>query len=101
MDINQAIGKRIRTIRIQQGLKQELIADRLNVSPSAYSKMEQGKTNLSVKRIERIAEILEVPLAILVGSNQDAPQPKDYQEEMDKLKAENSLLRERCPLFSR
>ncbi|HLV23327.1 MAG TPA: helix-turn-helix transcriptional regulator [Moheibacter sp.] len=43
--MNTKIGKKIRTIREKKGLSQEAMADRLNISRSAYSRIETGETS--------------------------------------------------------
>ncbi|WP_299821009.1 helix-turn-helix transcriptional regulator [uncultured Pontibacter sp.] len=52
--------KKIRNIRQQKGYSQEYMAHRLNISQNAYSKIERGFTDVTVKRIYEIAEILEI-----------------------------------------
>ena len=53
-------GNAIRIQRVIKGYSQEYMASRLNISQNAYSKLEREETELSVKRIYEIAEILEV-----------------------------------------
>lgn len=54
------IGKRIREIRIQRGLTQEIMAEKADVSIAHYSDIERGVTNFSVRILIRIAETLNV-----------------------------------------
>ena len=53
-------GNAIRIQRVIKGYSQEYMASRLNISQNAYSKLEREETELSVRRIYEIAEILEV-----------------------------------------
>ncbi len=51
---------KIRNIRELRNLTQEYIASQLNISLRAYSKIESGETQLTIKRLNEISEILEV-----------------------------------------
>lgn len=54
------LGNSIRIQRVIKGYSQEYMASRLNISQNAYSKLEREETELSVKRVYEIAEILEL-----------------------------------------
>ncbi len=56
------IIKNIRFERLKKEYSQEVMASLLNISQNAYSKIENGKTTLTVKRLQEIALILEVPI---------------------------------------
>jgi transcriptional regulator with XRE-family HTH domain len=64
------IGEKIRLKRLEKGLSQENMAFDLDISQAAYSKIELGQTDLTVRRIFAIAEILEVSPYIFM------PKPK-------------------------
>ncbi|WP_216857751.1 helix-turn-helix domain-containing protein [Pedobacter steynii] len=49
-----------------KGYSQEYMAFRLNISQNAYSKLERGETELTVRRFYEIIEILEVPMNSLL-----------------------------------
>ncbi len=53
------VGYFIRKLRESKDLSQENIAGELNITTSAYSKIERGVTDPSVGRLLRIAEVLE------------------------------------------
>jgi transcriptional regulator with XRE-family HTH domain len=63
------VGRNIRHIRELKRWKQDYMASQLGISQKAYSKIENGETNISVNRIIEIAKILEVDVADLL--NQD------------------------------
>ncbi|MET3539052.1 helix-turn-helix domain-containing protein [Chryseobacterium limigenitum] len=52
-------GHKIRSIRELKNLTQDHIADRLQISQSAYSKLEK-ESNISDEKLQQIAEALEV-----------------------------------------
>lgn len=54
------IGHKIRKVREFKGLSQEYMAQKLNISQRAYSKMERGETKIDFERIEDVSKILEV-----------------------------------------
>jgi transcriptional regulator with XRE-family HTH domain len=55
-----SVANRIRKLRQSKDYSQQNMADELAISKSAYSKIETGATDPSVKRIQAIAKILEV-----------------------------------------
>lgn len=50
-------SERIRKIRETKGFKQDYIADKLGISTTAYSKMENGETKITLDKLEKIAEV--------------------------------------------
>jgi transcriptional regulator with XRE-family HTH domain len=62
-----AIMQNIRSIRIAKQYSQDYIAARLNISQNAYSKMELGRTEITVERLLNVACILEIELAELLN----------------------------------
>ncbi|MGP1571972.1 MAG: helix-turn-helix domain-containing protein [Moraxella sp.] len=61
--------EKIRVLRTGQKLSQEQMAEKLEISSQAYSKIESGKTKLSLERIEQIAHILNVDITELISSH--------------------------------
>jgi XRE family transcriptional regulator, regulator of sulfur utilization len=61
------LAEKIRLYRLQKGLSQENMADMLGLSTTAYGDIERGRTELSVSRLESIAQLLEVSIADLMG----------------------------------
>ncbi|KAB1065742.1 helix-turn-helix domain-containing protein [Salibacter halophilus] len=61
------IGKKIRQIRELKGYSQEFIAKKLDLSIRAYSKIESEETQLTIKRLNEISEILEVEPEEILG----------------------------------
>lgn len=58
----EKILKKIREARKNHGLSHENMAIELDMSPSAYNKLEQNVTTLSLLRFLKIIEILKIPL---------------------------------------
>lgn len=60
------IGELIRIQRVIKGYSQEYVANRLDISQSAYSNLESGNTKVSAERLVEIADVLEVPVLLLL-----------------------------------
>ncbi|HLV46655.1 MAG TPA: helix-turn-helix transcriptional regulator [Flavobacterium sp.] len=57
---------KVKNIRELKNLTQEYMANQLNLSLRAYSKIESGETQLTINRINEISNILNVnPLELL------------------------------------
>lgn len=59
-------GKIIRRRREQLGLSQQEMAERLNMSQSTYSRIEQKDEDITIRQLKTIAEVLEIQLADLL-----------------------------------
>ena len=53
-------GSTIRQLRLKKNLSQEFLADKIGISQTAFSKLENGKTQISLKRLQIILTALEV-----------------------------------------
>jgi transcriptional regulator with XRE-family HTH domain len=61
------VGQRIRERRTEQGLTQEALGERANVSAIHISNIERGEIDAGLDVVERIAAALNVPIGSLVG----------------------------------
>jgi|WetSurMetagenome_2_1015567.scaffolds.fasta_scaffold19363_2 transcriptional regulator with XRE-family HTH domain len=64
------LHEKISFIRNLKGLKQDEMAQKLNMSESGYAKIERGETKLQNPRIEKIAEALEIETEDLMSFNE-------------------------------
>lgn len=62
------LGKRIRQLRLDRGLTLEALADALGRAPSHVSVVENGKRELKLGELQRVARVLSVPLEELLTS---------------------------------
>ncbi len=60
MDIKKLLGKRLRTIREVRNLSQELLAEKINMSPNSISKVERGLHFISPALLEKLCEFYNV-----------------------------------------
>ena len=60
------IGKAIQTCRSQRDLSQQQLATEIGLSKSYLSLIESGKRELSLARLNSIADVLQIPVELLV-----------------------------------
>jgi transcriptional regulator with XRE-family HTH domain len=85
------IIERVKSSREEKRITQLEMANKLGLSLVSYSKIERGKTDLSVKRLFEIAEILGVGVDTLLGYKNNNDNSSDKLEELMK---ENRFYRE-------
>ncbi len=61
------VSATIRRLRELKEITRESMAAELNLSLSGYSKMERGETDLTLSKLYRIAEILDVDVAKILN----------------------------------
>jgi transcriptional regulator with XRE-family HTH domain len=61
----EKVLKKIREARKAKGFSHENMASELDMSPSAYNKLERSETTLSLERLLKIREILDLPYSDL------------------------------------
>ena len=66
MDIKEKFGQRLKTLRKEKGLSQEELAERSGLNRPYISGIEQGKRNVSLEVMEKLAEALGMGMGELV-----------------------------------
>lgn len=61
------IGARIRKLREQKNISQEKMAMELVLTQSNYGRLEKDDKRLTVPKLQKIAEVLEVSISYLFG----------------------------------
>lgn len=69
-DKNIEIGKRIREIRIKKGISQLELATLIGAGQSTIAGIETGARGASLKTLQKIANVLNVPLLELLGAEE-------------------------------
>lgn len=103
------LGKRIAILRKELKLKQEDLAEMLNVSPQAVSKWENDQTCPDISLLPKLAEILGISVDELLSGKKEAPpsvkivpaeQRKDIKDMMLRIKvnADGAKVRVNLPL---
>lgn len=58
----EKVRKKIRTIRLKKEYTQDYVGDRLGINQRSYHRLENGKTELKLKILFKLAIILEVEI---------------------------------------
>lgn len=91
------VSFRIRKLRESKDFSQENMANDLNITASAYSKIERGITDPSVGRLAEIAKILEVNITYFfqegeVGKWEENTNPSyGYATKTDLIELSNAI----------
>lgn len=67
----EAIARRVRTARREQGLNQEDLAEQLGLTRSGYGHYESGRQEFSVNMLFSLSAILGRPVTWLLGIETD------------------------------
>lgn len=89
------IGERLKKARLEQGLTQENLAEKLDLSVAFLSRVERGNTHINLTRLSEICSLLEVSEGeILNGSSSTASDymQSDFHELLKKCSPEKQKL---------
>jgi transcriptional regulator with XRE-family HTH domain len=91
--LDAEIGKRVRTLRLQRGLSQSELGGLISVTFQQVQKYEKGTNRISAGRLQRIAEVLSVPVSFFFeGADDSRKQPKSSVDvEFSFLQTEGAL----------
>ena len=67
----KTIVSNIRKIREFRNYTQDYLAAKLQISQNAYSKIELGYSSITLNRLVKIAELLEIELADIISTDID------------------------------
>lgn len=98
------IYEKIRELREVNNWTQEQMAEKLNLSITGYAKIEQGKTRLTLERLEQLSELFNIDIIDFIKNENDIyfqynengtnhqgniynlyDNEKEYQHKIDKL----------------
>lgn len=80
MKNNYDLGKRLRQLRTQRGMSQEQVANNAEITPAYYGQVERGIKNISVRRLEKICDALDVSLGEVFADS--IPEKEKEQDEI-------------------
>ena len=69
MDIKENLGKRLRELRNERGISQEKFSFECELDRTYIASIEQGKRNVSIVNIEKIAKAFDMSVAEFFNSN--------------------------------
>ncbi len=61
--------EKIKLLRHSRKWSQEYIAEKLGISPNGYGAIERGDSQITLEKLEKIAQLLEVPLSDLTDDS--------------------------------
>ena len=64
------IGRTVRRIRLEQGLTQQVLANRLGISASYLNLLEHDQRNVTASLLIKLAEVLSIDLTSLSGASE-------------------------------
>jgi len=62
-DVLVKIGRRIKTIRLAKNMTQNDLAIECEFEKASLSRIEAGKTNITIRTLYKISTALEIPIA--------------------------------------
>ncbi len=71
---------RIRMLREGVGYSQEYVANKLNITQQAYSKIEKNPNSATLERLQQLSEILGVKINSIVGEDDMYIQQNFHQQ---------------------
>lgn len=92
------VHEKIRQLRLERGYSQEVMAEELRISTTAYGDMERGKTELTLIRLEQVLGVLGMPIELFFNPlSRDTIhlENEKLRIENEKLKLENRYLKEK------
>ena len=97
------VVRKISLVRLKKGYTFENMSDELEITPSAYRKIETGDTKLTVERLFKIAEILSENVSYFLDeaenvfnqTNNDNSTGNQYQQTIENFYHENKEVYEK------
>lgn len=83
-DIIESLPARLRAIRLERGLTQTQVAERLGVTQARYGHYETGYRGVTLKLIPSLAEALETSIEDLLGIEQARPKKRGPASQLEK-----------------
>lgn len=88
------IGEKIRQARLLKGYSQENMAELLQISTTAFGDIERSKTELTISRAQKIANLLDINVLELFGEEVITPKVlNNLESETEQLKLEIEKLK--------
>lgn len=66
----ETISDRLKKVRLEKSISQDFLAKKLGITQKAYSKIENNETKLNVDVLQRVSEIMEVPIETFFNNSQ-------------------------------
>ncbi len=66
------IGEKIKKFREYRGFKQEVLAEKLQMTQAGYSRLERREVDIPFSRLEQLSKVLDVPMRDLVSFDEQS-----------------------------
>lgn len=70
------LNQKIKQLRLEKNYTQLYIAELLGIDATNYGRMERGEVNITAGRLQKIAEILDVDISVLLHTAHHFPTPE-------------------------
>ena len=90
-DFKKKLGKRIKIYRIQKEISQDALAKKSEIHTTHLSKIENGKANITIEILFKIANSLNVKVQDLFYEPRESQEIKSYFNEFFKKEEPNVL----------
>lgn len=84
------IGEKIRHFRKLKGFSQDDLAHELDISLTAYSKIERNITDVNFSRLSQIAKVLNITLVDLLSADKKGKTRNEENENLKKVISEKN-----------
>jgi transcriptional regulator with XRE-family HTH domain len=74
------IGRKIRALRLERGLSQTSLADGIGLTFQQVQKYEKGTNRVSAGRLQKIADLLKIPVTFFYGGSAARPKKGDMSD---------------------
>ena len=72
----ETLAARIKSSRKMRGLTQQQLANKLDIDQGFISRLERDEKGITIDLLNRLAKLLDVPLAYLLGESNSTQQEK-------------------------
>ncbi len=83
-EIEKRIGAKITQVRLEKKMTQPQVAKRINVSMETISRLERGVNIPSLKTIEKISVVLDVPIKTFFEFDEAKAKDSSFEREISK-----------------
>jgi transcriptional regulator with XRE-family HTH domain len=79
------LNEKIKVLRLSKNLTQTFVAEELGIDAANYSRLERGLVKVTMEKLKRISEILEVNVSVFLFDQND-------EESSEPLKSNNAVV---------
>ena len=92
MNIKSLFGKKVKEKRLQLGLTQDELSEKIGISPKSLSQIELGNNFVSAENLNEICKALNTKPNILFDFDNENDTEKNYSYVINKLSKDKNML---------